>query len=122
MLFIHPMWSDESERIGKQKCTPTGYGLHVAADLIGLGGLVSLFVVPGILVLEWRAGTFKLAAFWLFALPVGLAIVSEVSFRVSWWLAHRKGFRYDYEKSEASWMDAGARRTYRYDNHDNGKG
>ena len=120
MLFIHPMWHDESERIGKQKCTPTGYALHGIAELIGLAGLVSLFVVPGILFREWWVGTFGLRLFGLFALPVGLGIVSEVMFQFSWWLAHRKGFRYDYEQSEASWMEAGERRSYKYDPRSDG--
>jgi hypothetical protein len=28
MLFINPMWNSETERIGKQRCTPLGYALH----------------------------------------------------------------------------------------------
>ena len=34
MLFIHPMWDNESQRIGKQKCTPAGYALHVIAEMV----------------------------------------------------------------------------------------
>ena len=36
------MWDNESERIGKQRCTPLGYALHVVSDLIGFLGLLLL--------------------------------------------------------------------------------
>src|SRR5205814_931767 len=114
MLFIHPMWFDESQRIGKQKCTPAGYALHVIADMIGFLGLLFLFAVPAVMVWKWWTDTFDSSLFWLFAVPFGLGVVSEVLFQFSWWLALRKGFRYDYHRSEASWMEAGERRTYKY--------
>gem|GEM_PF-3837790 len=25
MFFVYPMWDNESQRIGKKKCTPLGY-------------------------------------------------------------------------------------------------
>jgi hypothetical protein len=114
MLFIHPMWFSESQRIGNQKCSPTGYRLHVIADLIGFLGLLLLFVVPAVLVSEWVSGTFHGSHFWLFAVPFGLGMVSELLFQYSWWLTLRKGFHYDYERDEASWMEAGGRRTYNH--------
>jgi hypothetical protein len=40
MLFINPMWDNEAERIGKQKCTPLGYALHAISDLIGFIALL----------------------------------------------------------------------------------
>lgn len=115
MLFIHPMWYDESQRIGKQKCTPTGYALHVIAEMIGFLGLLFLFAVPATLVLKWLDGAFDASLFWLAAVPFGLGIVSEVLFRFSWWLALRKGFHHDYARQEASWMEAGERRTYKWE-------
>jgi hypothetical protein len=114
MLFIHPMWDHESQRIGKQKCTPAGYALHVIAELIGFLGLLLLLGVPAVLACSWLAGRFHASLGWLFAVPFGLGIVSEVLFQYSWWLALRKGFHYDYERSEASWFEAGERRTYKY--------
>ncbi len=48
MLFINPMWDNESQRIGKQKCTPLGYRLHkifiyaLAGLLFGLAGMMQL--------------------------------------------------------------------------------
>lgn len=39
---------------------------------------------------------------------------NRVLFQFSWWLAFKKSFHYDYERREASWMEAGERRTYEY--------
>jgi hypothetical protein len=114
MFFIHPMWLHESQRIGKQKCTPTGYALHVIAELIGFVGLLLLFIVPAFLARRVFAGSFRSADLWLLAFPFGIGIVSEVLFQYSWWLARRKGFHFDYERSEASWFEAGERQTYRH--------
>jgi hypothetical protein len=114
MLFIHPMWDNESQRIGKQKCTPTGYALHAIAELIGFVGLLMLLVIPAVLVWKWLAAGFRVSLFWLLSVPFGLGILSEVLYQYSWWLARRKGFRYDYERREASWLEGGERRTYKY--------
>lgn len=112
MLFVHPMWSSESERIGKQKCTPAGYKLHVFAELLGFVGLLLIAVL---VVLAWKswAGTFQTSHYWLLAAPFAVGIVSEVLFQCSWWLALRKGFRYDDEKCEASWTEAGELRAWK---------
>lgn len=114
MLFIHPMWFHESQRIGKQKCTPTGYALHIIAELIGFIGLLLLLAVPVVLVWRGIAGTLHSAELWLFAVPFGIGVISEMLFQFSWWLALRKGFHFDYERSEASWREADERRTYKY--------
>src|SRR5271154_3420852 len=100
MLFIHPMWDNESQRRGKQKCTPTGYALHVIAELIGFLGLLFLLGVVVFLVWRWFAGTFLASLWWLFAAPVGVGVVSEALFHLSWWLALRRGFQYDNGRCE----------------------
>lgn len=114
MLFIHPMWDHESQRIGKQKCTPAGYTLHVVAELIGFIGLLLLLATPFILARHLIAGTFRVGMLWLFAAALAVGIVSEVLFQLSWWMAIRRGFHYDYERREASWLEEGERRTYKY--------
>jgi hypothetical protein len=114
MLFIHPMWDHESQRLGKQKCTPMGYALHGIAELIGLAGLLLLLAVPVVLAWEWFTGWKVPSLFWLLAVPFSLGVISEVLFQFSWWLALRKGFRYDDDRCEASWMEAGERLTYKY--------
>ena len=113
MLFIHPMWDNESQRIGKQKCTPAGYALHGIAELIGFAGLLALLAVLGFLAWELLAGAFRASLLWLLVPPLGLGVVSEALFQYSWWLALRKGFRYDYERREASWLEQGEIRTYK---------
>jgi len=113
MFFINPMWDHESERIGKQRCTPRGYALHAISDLIGLLGLLLLLASGAYLGYRGMVGTFRPGLLWLFAVPFGLAIVSSALFHYSWALARRKGFRYDYDAREASWIENGERQTYK---------
>jgi hypothetical protein len=107
MLFIHRMWFHESERIGKQKCTPADYALHTIADLLGFLGLLCLLTY-----LLYGASHGWSWKYLLIAFRIG--IVSEVLFRVSWWLAMRRGFHYDDSIGESSWIEAGQKRTYKY--------
>lgn len=114
MLFIHPMWDSESQRIGKQKCTPFGYALHACAELIGFFGLLLLILLPLFLAWKWFAGTFHFSLLWLVGAPFLVGVISEFLFQYSWWLALRKGFNYDSEKREASWIEAGERCSFKY--------
>ena len=114
MLFINPMWDNEAERIGKQKCTPLGYTLHTISDLLGFVGLLLLFGTGAYLGYRSITGTFSAALLWFFTIPFGLAIIGSVLYRYSWLLAHRRGFRYDYENREASWLENGHQCTYKY--------
>src|SRR5207248_404999 len=88
----------ESQRIGKQQCTPAGYQLHVVAELIGFVGLLLLLAALVLLVWRWFAGTFHASLLWWLAVPFSLGMVSEGMMQYSWWLARRKGFHYDYER------------------------
>ena len=47
--------------------------------MIGLLGLVCIFVVPGVLTLQWFNGTFNVRLWWLVALPFGRATPSVPS-------------------------------------------
>jgi hypothetical protein len=114
MFFIHPMWDHEAERIGKRRCTPIGYVIHVIADYVGFLGLLMIFAVLYCLIHAWIYGTFKNSLFWLLLLPFGFGLISELLYRFSWALAYWKGFRFDYGRGEASWIEAGERRTYTY--------
>jgi hypothetical protein len=98
------MWSSESQRIGKKHCTPAGCTLHAIADLVGFIGLLSLIAIPFLRGWNWRS----------LLIPLGVGLVSEVLFQLSWWLAARRGFRYDAERSESSWIEAGEKRTYKW--------
>ncbi len=113
-MFLHPMWSSESERIGKRRCTPLGYSLHISADLIGFMGLILFLLIPALLAYRWFLGSFQAAQGWFMTVPFGFGIVGQILFQTSWVLAQRKNFRYDDEQREASWIEAGERRTYRW--------
>ena len=114
MLFMYPMWDSESQRLGKQKCTPVGYALHVIAELIGLAGLLLLLVTLG--GWAWKAfqGAFHASMLWWVVVPLAVGLLSEVLMALSWRLAVRKQFVYDDRRGEASWMQDGSRITYRY--------
>jgi hypothetical protein len=116
MLFIHPMWDSECERIGKRKCTPVGYALHWISEMIGFLGFLLLLVTLAFFGYKWAVGAFRTPLLWLLAAPLGMGILSEILFRYSWWLASRKSFAYDCEHGQASWLEAGERRSYAY-NH-----
>jgi hypothetical protein len=114
MLFIHPMWDHESQRIGKQKCTPLGYTLHGIAEMLGFLGLLLLLGAGIYLGYRGFRGTFHTSLFWVLAAPFGLGATGELLYRYSWTLAAKKGFQYDYEKCEASWLEDGERRAYKW--------
>jgi hypothetical protein len=114
-MFINPMWDNEAERIGKQRCTPLGYALHVVSDLIGFFALLLLLGTCAYLGYLSIVGTFRASFLWLLPVPFGLAIVGSILYRLSWAMAHRRGFHYDHESREASWLENGQRRTYKYD-------
>ncbi len=118
MLFIYPMWDTESQRIGKQKCTPLGYRLHVLADLIGFIGLLLFLGVGVYLAYRGLSQSFHASLFWLLAIPFGFGFIGQLLFQFSWFLAFRRGFEYDYEKAEASWFEKGKRVTYRSQSSD----
>ena len=114
MLFINPMWDHEAERIGKQRCTPLSYALHVISDLLGFVALLLLFGVAAYLGYRGIVDTFRSSLLWLFSIPFGLAIIGSILYRISWALAHRRGFRYNDEACEASWLEHGQLCTYKY--------
>jgi hypothetical protein len=112
MLFFHPMWDSETQRLGKKACTPVGYALHVLAEMIGFLGLI-VFAISGVVVFwRWLAGTPGGVAGWSMLVALGLGVISEVVFWFSWWLASRRGFRYD--GYEASWSDHGEPKNYKF--------
>jgi hypothetical protein len=114
MLFINPMWDHESERIGKQKCTPSGYALHVISDLIGIVGLLLLLGTGVYLGYRGIVGNFRTGLLWLFVVPFAIAFIGSAMYRYSWMLAHKRGFRYDCDACEASWIENGQRQTYKW--------
>lgn len=114
MFFINPMWDHESQRIGKMKCTPTGYRLHVLSDFLGFLGLICLISVAISLVVLKLRGDFSSDKLLFFSIPLILDILSTLLYHFSWKLADVKGFEYNGETSEASWVEKGERITYRW--------
>lgn len=119
MLFFYPMWDNESQRIGKQKCTPLGYLFHSIAELLGFFGLLFGFGVAVYLVYEGIARSFKASYLWLFIVPFGLGLIGNGLYQFSWWLAFRKNFKYDYDRREASWDEDGKHIVYKWNPDEN---
>ena len=107
------MWDNESQRIGKQKCTPLGYQLHGIAEGLGFLGFFLLIAVCAYLGYRHHVGTVHGRLFWLMVVPFGTGLAGEILYHYSWRLASKKGFQYDYETREASWMENGIRQKYK---------
>lgn len=123
-MFINPMWDSETQRIGKQKCSPRAYHLHLVSDLVGF---VALLLLPCVLFyLKYRdfVGSYDASLWWLLAIPFGVALCGNLLHGYSWHLAARSGFMYDYKTGEASWLENGQRRIFVWDgtrdSHDDG--
>jgi hypothetical protein len=114
MLFIHPMWDNESQRIGVKKCYPLAYDIRAIGELIGFLGLLVLLGTFGWMVYLSTADDLSVRSWWLLTVPVGLGLVSETLVQTSWAMVTKRGFKYDYDKREASWDHDGKRVVYRY--------
>ncbi|MEK6234959.1 MAG: hypothetical protein N2C14_09620 [Planctomycetales bacterium] len=115
-MFIHPMWQDEVQRIGKQRCTPTGFLLHGVSDLIGLLAIILLPAVPCYLIYTGIRGTFTWPSLWMLLLPFVAAIGGNMLHGYSWHLADVREFKYDYEKRTSTWRNrAGTIEAYTYE-------
>jgi hypothetical protein len=108
------MWDHESQRLGKKRCTPLGYALHEIAELLGFIGLLLLIAIVGYVGFKASGAGFHASLLWLLVAPFLLGCLSEGLYRYSWTLALRKGFQYDYERCEASWLEQGQRRVYKW--------
>ena len=106
MLFIHPMWDSESQRLGMKECCLLAYQLHGIGELIGFLGLLTLFCTGAWIVVAKQS-------WWLLAIPFGIGIVSEALVLGSWAMVRGRGFKYDFGTSEASWDHDGKRVVYR---------
>ena len=112
MIFIHPMWDSENERLGLKSCSPSGYTLVGVGDLIGtLLGFLALIAVPLYLAYRLFTGRFSSTLLWLLFIPIGLGVLGRVIFEVGWALARRKQFRYNSART-AWWNDGGEIRSF----------
>ena len=111
MIFIHPMWDSENQRLGLKACTPPGYTLVGVGDLIGMLGLLTLLAVPVYVGYKFVAGQFSSGLLWLLLIPLGLGVSGRIIFEVGWALARGKGFRYDDART-AWWEEGGEVRSF----------
>ena len=114
MFFITPMWDNESQRIGKMKCTPLGYKLHIVSDLFELVGLLSFIGIIIFLGVAGVLGYFKQSYLWLLLIPLALDIFGTLLHLYSWHLAYKNGFEYNDETRESSWIEDEKRIFYRW--------
>lgn len=112
-IWLAPrIWFGEGERIGMQKCTPIGYVLNGVGGILWLAGIVTIFAAPLYLVRRAIGGDFEWVLLWLLLAPLAIVLVGSLLIAASWLLASLKGFRYDYERDEATWNEAGQKRSY----------
>ncbi|WP_339613620.1 hypothetical protein [uncultured Rubinisphaera sp.] len=114
-MFVSRIWFDEVERIGKKKCTPFGYALHGVGDLVGFLGLLMLLGVPVYLIYRAIVGSFHWPLLFLLLVPFAVGVIGVVVVGVSWHLAGRKQFKYDYERRESTWYENGVKHSYTYE-------
>jgi hypothetical protein len=114
MLFVFPMWDNESERGGFARCTPIGYALQEIARGLGVIGFVTLLGTLLYLLYRLFAG-FTLSDLLTLLIPFGIGIVAQVLYMTGWGLAQKKDFDYDPEERIARWKENGEIRQYHWE-------
>jgi hypothetical protein len=107
MLFFHPMWDSENQRLGMRACTKLGYNLREFGDFIGFCGVFLLLTVPIYLVVRCYSRHFLKHDLWLLLIPFVIGIIGRAFFEIGWRLAAKKQFHYDYDTRRARWIEAG---------------
>ena len=113
-MFIPRIWSDEVERIGKQRCTPVGYKIQGIGELISFFGLLLLIGLPLYLAYQGFVGGFRWSLLWLLAIPFVVGVIDSFIVAFSWWMAYRKQFRYDYKCRVSRRIEGQQERKYTY--------
>ena len=110
-LFIYPMWDSENQRLGMKACTPLGYAVRCIADLIGISGLLLLFVTGCHLIHRYLLGR-PFESRYLLVLLVALVVgfVGRVLFEFGWALAAKKKFQHDSQTMTVKWIEDGHER------------
>jgi hypothetical protein len=117
MLFIHPMWDNESQRIGMLKCWKAAYLVHGYGEVIGFIGILVLLGTVGYMIYVASFGSFSYTTWLLLCVPFGFGVVSEIMVQASWSMVARRGFDYDYNSRISSWIENGERVEYTYAQH-----
>jgi hypothetical protein len=114
-IWLAPrIWFDEVERIGMRRCVPFGYFLNGVGALFWFVGILMLPGMPAYLAYRGIVGSFHWSLLWLLGVPFLIIVVGAILIGVSWTLAYRKKFHYDYERRESTWIEAGSKRSYTF--------
>jgi hypothetical protein len=89
--------------------------LHGISDLIGFIAIICLLGVIIYLAYACFRGEFISSTLWYLLVPFTIAILGNVLHSYSWYLADKRQFKYDYEKSTSTWVDeSGVQQSYEY--------
>lgn len=113
MLFIFPMWDNESQRLGKKRCTPVGYALDGIAQLAGFLSLIAILIWFVYLIYRLVVGSFEWSLLLFIPAVFAVGIICQILYNLSWRLAYKRSFRYDYDLREASWQEGDRRVTFK---------
>lgn len=105
MIFFHPMWDSENQRLGLKSCTPLGYTLIVIADLIGMLGFLALITLLAYQAYKQVIAQSPSGLLWLLLIPFGMGVLGRIIYEVGWVLAMRKQFSYD--DTRTAWWKEG---------------
>jgi len=97
-----------------QRCTRVGYAINGIGGIFWFLGILAILGVPAYLVFRGLVGTFYWSLLWLLTIPLLVVIVGSILIGVSWTLAYRKGFHYDYQRRESTWIEGGEKRSYTF--------
>lgn len=114
MLFFHPMWDSEGQRLGMRACTRSGYALRSWGDFLGFCGLILLLVIPIYLAVQFFRHQFSVHDFWFLLTPFAVAVIGRVLFEMGWGLAAKKGYKYDSQTMTVTWIEDGHEKSFAY--------
>lgn len=112
MLFIHPMWDSENQRLGMKACTRLGYNLRTMGDSAGFFGVILFLMILIYLAFQFLVQRFSKHELWLLLVPFVVAVIGKMFFKMGWRFAAKKQFRYDNETRTARWIEAGHEKVF----------
>jgi hypothetical protein len=112
-MFIKPMWTHETERLGFSRCSPLGGMVRALSEMLGWCGGLMLLVFPVLIAIHGLRGTLHSGLWGLLLMPWITGGVSLLLDQLALWLVKRRGFAYDRGRDLATWMDAGTLQTFR---------
>jgi hypothetical protein len=112
MIFIHPMWDSENQRLGMRACTRPGYFLRELGDGMGFIGIILLLATIAYLAYQFFRHQLSIHHLWSLLIPFFFTIIGRLLFEFGWRLAAKRHFQYDYDNRIARWIDAGHEKVF----------